>query len=73
MIPGRQLSWRPWFPWGFSLAPSRKRAAVIRSAGEPNSEIGPNDREGPLFRPMTPDRTKLERRHLDRKTPWRLV
>ena len=35
MIPGRQQSWRPWFPWGFSLAPSRKRAAFIRSAGEP--------------------------------------
>ena len=31
------------------------------------------DREGPLFRPMTPDATRLIRRHLDRKTPWRLV
>jgi integrase/recombinase XerD len=31
------------------------------------------DREGPLFRPMTPDGTGLERRHLDLKTPWRLV
>ena len=41
MIPGRQQSWRPWFPWGFSLAPSRKRAAFIRSAREPESEIGP--------------------------------
>jgi integrase/recombinase XerD len=31
------------------------------------------DREGPLFRPMTPDAMRLVRRHLDRKTPWRLV
>ena len=31
------------------------------------------DREGPLFRPMTPDATRLIRRHLDRNTPWRLV
>jgi integrase/recombinase XerD len=32
-----------------------------------------DDREGPLFRPMTPDATRLIHRHLDRKTPWRLV
>ncbi|MGZ3489685.1 MAG: tyrosine-type recombinase/integrase, partial [Isosphaeraceae bacterium] len=32
-----------------------------------------DDKEGPLFRPMKPDGTGLERRHLDRKTPWRLV
>jgi Phage integrase family len=31
------------------------------------------DREGPLFRPMTPDAARLIRRHLVRKTPWRLV
>src|SRR3954454_24254452 len=31
------------------------------------------DKEGPLFRPMTPDASRLIRRHLDRKTPWRLV
>ena len=31
------------------------------------------DKEGPLFRPMKPDGSGLERRHLDRKTPWRLV
>ena len=32
-----------------------------------------DDREGPLFRPMTPDAAHLHliRRHLDRKTPWR--
>ena len=31
------------------------------------------DKEGPLFRPLTRDGTGFERRHLDRKTPWRLV
>jgi site-specific recombinase XerD len=31
------------------------------------------DPEGPLFRPLTPDGQSLVRRHLDRKTPWRLV
>src|SRR5207245_4970977 len=31
------------------------------------------DVEGPLFRPLSPDGCTLERRHLDRKTPWRLV
>jgi integrase len=32
-----------------------------------------DDREGPLFRPMTPDGLWLEQRHLDSKTPSRLV
>jgi hypothetical protein len=32
-----------------------------------------HDKEGPLFRPMTPDGSRFLRRHLDRKTPWRLV
>jgi integrase len=32
-----------------------------------------DDKEGPLFRRMTPDASRLIRRHLDRKTPWRLV
>jgi len=32
-----------------------------------------DDREGPLFRPMEPDGSGFERRHMDRKTPWRLV
>ena len=36
------------------------------------ADIG-DDKEGLLFRPMKPDGTGLERRHLDRKTPWRLV
>jgi integrase/recombinase XerD len=31
------------------------------------------DREGSLFRPLTPDGLALVRRHMDRKTPWRLV
>src|SRR5438270_10693078 len=32
-----------------------------------------DDKEGPLFRPLRPDGLGLARRHLDRKTPWRLV
>jgi site-specific recombinase XerD len=32
-----------------------------------------DDRDGPLFRPFGPDRIRLERRHMNRKTPWRLV
>lgn len=32
-----------------------------------------DDVEGPLFRPMSRDGSGFERRHLDRKTPWRLV
>lgn len=32
-----------------------------------------DDREGPLFRPLHPDRKRLMRRPLSRKTPWRLV
>jgi integrase len=31
------------------------------------------DVEGPLFRPMKPDGSGVERRHQDRKTPWRMV
>src|ERR1700728_1062328 len=31
------------------------------------------DRDSPLFRPIAPDGSGLERGHLDRKTPWRLV
>ncbi|MGA2701685.1 MAG: tyrosine-type recombinase/integrase [Isosphaeraceae bacterium] len=29
--------------------------------------------EGPFFRPLRPDGLGMARRHLDRKTPWRLV
>jgi integrase len=32
-----------------------------------------DDRAGPLLRPMTPDAARLIRRHLDCKTPWRVV
>jgi integrase/recombinase XerD len=32
-----------------------------------------DDREGPLFRPLSRNRVTFERRHLDRKTPWRIV
>jgi site-specific recombinase XerD len=32
-----------------------------------------DDMEGPLFRPLSADGSQLLRRHLDRKTPWRLV
>lgn len=31
------------------------------------------DLEGPLFRPLRRDGSGFERRHIDRKTPWRLV
>ena len=47
--------------------PRGRSCAYLERAG-----IG-DDKEGPLFRPMRPDGTGLERRHLDRKTPWRLV
>ena len=32
-----------------------------------------DDREGPLFRPLSPDGHEFLPRHMDRKTPWRLV
>ena len=32
-----------------------------------------HDREGPLFRPLSPDRSSFARRTISRKTPWRLV
>ena len=32
-----------------------------------------NDPDGPLFRPLTPNGLGLERRHLERTMPWRLV
>ncbi|MBV8075743.1 MAG: tyrosine-type recombinase/integrase [Planctomycetaceae bacterium] len=49
------------------LDAARSVRAYLERAG-----IG-DDKEGPLFRPRKPDGTGLERRHLDRKTPWRLV
>ena len=57
---------------------NRKRRKILLDAARPVlayvKQAGiRDDRQGPLFRPMTPDGTGLERRHLDRKTPWRLV
>ena len=57
---------------------NKKRRKTLLDAARPvlayiaRAGIG-DDKEGPLFRPMKPDGTGLERRHLDRKTPWRLV
>ena len=56
----------------------KKRRKILLDAARPvlayiqRAGIG-DDKEGPLFRPLTPDATRLIRRHLDRKTPWRLV
>jgi integrase len=57
---------------------NRKRRKILLDAARPVlAYLGragiQDDKEGPLFRPMTPDATRLIRRHLDRKTPWRLV
>ena len=57
---------------------NKKRRKILLDAARPvlayiaRAGIG-DDKEGPLFRPMKPDGTGLKRRHLDRKTPWRLV
>ena len=57
---------------------NKKRRKILLDAARPvlayvaRAGIG-EDKEGPLFRPMKPDGSGLERRHLDRKTPWRLV
>jgi site-specific recombinase XerD len=57
---------------------NKKRRKILLDAARPvlsfvaRAGIG-EDKEGPLFRPMTPDGSGFERRHLDRKTPWRLV
>ena len=57
---------------------NKKRRKILLDAARPvlaylaRAGIG-DDKEGPLFRPIKPDGTGLERRHLDRKTPWRLV
>jgi site-specific recombinase XerD len=57
---------------------NKKRRKILLDAARPVLDYVrragiQDDREGPLFRPMTPDATRLIRRHLDRKTPWRLV
>ena len=57
---------------------NKKRRKILLDAARPvlaylaRAGIG-DDKEGPLFRPMKPDGSGVERRHLDRKTPWRLV
>src|SRR3954471_12835771 len=57
---------------------NKKRRKILLDAARPllayvaRAGIG-DDREGPLFRPLTPSGLVLERRHLDRKMPWRLV
>ena len=55
---------------------NRKRRKILLDAARPVlayvARAGiRDDREGPLFRPMAPDGCGFERRHLDRKTPWR--
>src|SRR5262245_48826600 len=57
---------------------NKKRRKILLDAARPVLDYVARagiaeDKEGPLFRPMTPDATRLIRRHLDRKTPWRLV
>lgn len=57
---------------------NRKRRKILLDAARPVLKYVEMagiaaDREGPLFRPLTPSGLGLERRHLDRKTPWRLV
>ena len=57
---------------------NKKRRKILLDAARPvlayvqRADIK-DDKEGPLFRPMTPDAVRLIRRRLDRKTPWRLV
>lgn len=57
---------------------NRKRRKILLDAARPVmayvARAGiEGDREGPLFRPLRADGQVLERRHLDRKAPWRLV
>lgn len=57
---------------------NRKRRKILLDATRPvlayiaHAGIS-HDKEGPLFRPLLPNGLGLARRHLDRKTPWRLV
>jgi site-specific recombinase XerD len=57
---------------------NKKRRKILLDAARPvlayvaRAGIG-DDKEGPLFRPMSPDGGGFLRRHLDRKAPWRLV
>ncbi len=57
---------------------NKKARKILLDAARPllayieAAKIG-QDGEGPLFRPLSRDGLNFERRHLDRKTPWRLV
>ncbi len=57
---------------------NKKRRKILLDAARPVlayvAQAGiKDDREGPLFRPLLPNGSGFERRHLDRKTPWRMV
>jgi integrase/recombinase XerD len=57
---------------------NKKRRQILLDAARPLLDYLAragirHDREGPLFRPLTPSGLGLARRHLDRKTPWRMV
>ena len=58
---------------------NKKRRKLLLDAARPllayveRGRHQADDKEGPLFRPLTPNGSGFERRHLDRKTPWRLV
>ena len=57
---------------------NKKRRKILLNAARPLlaylTRAGiRDDKEGPLLRPLRPDGLGLARRHLDRKTPWRLV
>jgi site-specific recombinase XerD len=57
---------------------NKKRRKILLDAARPVlAYVGAagiaGDKEGPLFRPLAPSGLALARRHLDRKTPWRLV
>jgi integrase len=56
----------------------KRRRKILLDAARPllsyigRADIG-GDREGPLFRPLSPDGCSFVRRHLGRVAPWRLV
>ena len=57
---------------------NKKRRKILLDAARPllayvARRASGTTRRGRSFGPMKPDGTGLERRHLDRKTPWRLV
>jgi integrase/recombinase XerD len=57
---------------------NRKRRKILLDAARPLQAYVERagieeDREGPLFRSLNHNGIGLAQRHLDRKTPWRLV